>query len=105
MPRTIARRRILEIVEKDIPERVAAYRNDEEYEYFRNTVEYLVQKDLGSKPRYQPGKYGKKYDYWSCGRCGNVIKGDVSDNYCWHCGTRILWDTCRCLTGIHDSEE
>ena len=51
----------------------------------------------GSKPKFQRGKYGKRYDSYTCGHCGCTLK-DIVDNFCFKCGFRILWDNPRCLT-------
>ena len=70
-----------------------------------NRLRYVQNKDTGVKPKYHKGTYGKKYDWWSCGNCGHVIRGDVGDNYCQNCGYRILWDSPRCLTGVKESDD
>ena len=54
---------------------------------------------IGSKPIFHKGRYGKQYDYWTCGNCGSTVKHDVVENYCCNCGYKILWDNPRCLTG------
>jgi predicted RNA-binding Zn-ribbon protein involved in translation (DUF1610 family) len=51
----------------------------------------------GAKPKFHKGRYGTKYDYHTCGACGCDIT--VVYDYCPNCGTRILWDSPRCLTG------
>ena len=48
------------------------------------------------KPRFSKGKYGKKYDDWVCGNCGQWGM-TVTYNYCPNCGFRIGWDEPRCL--------
>ena len=70
-----------------------------------NRLRYIQAKDEGVKPKFHKGHYGKKYDSWTCGNCGSVIRGDVGDNYCQNCGYRILWDSPRCMTGYKDGEE
>ena len=70
-----------------------------------NRMKYIRNKDVGVKPKFHKGQYGKKYDSWTCGNCGCTIRGNVGDNYCQNCGYRILWDSTRCLTGIRDEEE
>ncbi len=52
----------------------------------------------GAKPRFKPGRYGKRYDSYTCRHCGSTLK-DIVDNFCFNCGFRILWDNPRCLTG------
>jgi uncharacterized OB-fold protein len=54
----------------------------------------------GKEPKFHKGKYGKNYDYHTCGNCGRTII--ITDNYCPKCGTRILWDNPRCLTGVNN---
>ena len=51
----------------------------------------------GEKPKFHKGKYGKKFDYHTCGHCGATV--DVIYDYCFKCGFRILWDNPRCMTG------
>lgn len=53
---------------------------------------------IGTKPKFHKGTSGKKYDYWTCGECGGIVKRGVIENYCCACGHRILWDNPRCLT-------
>ena len=86
---------------KDCPPR---YKGDDYPERIINRLRYLRDKDVGVKPKYHKGIYGKKYDTWTCGNCGALTRDSVRDNFCWNCGYRILWDSTRCLTGIHDDE-
>ena len=65
-----------------------------------NRMKYVRDKDTGVKPKFIRGVYGHKYDYWKCGHCGKEFHDRVTDNFCWNCGYRILWDSARCLTGI-----
>ena len=58
---------------------------------------YALAAYKGAKPKFHKGKYGKKHDYYTCGKCGWTLK-DIVDDFCWKCGTRILWDNPRCLT-------
>ena len=55
---------------------------------------------IGTKPKFHKGKYGNKYDYHTCGQCGASLS--VVCEYCYKCGTRILWDSPKCLTGVDD---
>lgn len=64
-----------------------------------NRFKYLLAKDVGKKPKFHPGKYGKKYDNWTCGNCGSGLVNGVVANYCGNCGYQILWDHPRTLTG------
>lgn len=70
-----------------------------------NRLRYIRAKDVGVKPKYRKGISGKKYDTWTCGNCGVTLRDGVRDNFCWNCGYRILWDSCRCLTGREDENE
>lgn len=65
-------------------------------------LKYIRDKDVGVKPKYHKGVYGKKFDSWSCGHCGTTLTHDVLNNFCHECGYRILWDNPRCLTGMKD---
>ncbi len=58
---------------------------------------YAYRMYQGEKPKFHKGKYGKKYDNYTCGNCGAGLK-DIVDDFCWSCGFRILWDNPRCLT-------
>ena len=57
----------------------------------------------GRRPKYHKGIYGKKHDYHTCGACGAVVT--VGNNYCGNCGTRVLWDDPRCLTGYKEVQD
>ena len=72
-------------------------KHDEMPERIANRLRYIRAKDEGVRPKFHPGAYGHKYDYWSCGNCG-AGGIDVNHNYCKNCGYRILWDSTRCLT-------
>lgn len=61
--------------------------------------------EIGAKPKFHKGKYGKKYDTYTCGNCGSTLKGGVSENYCCNCGYKIIWDSPRCLTKYENMEE
>ncbi len=67
--------------------------------------EKAIRAEEGAKPKFRPGKFGKKYDRHTCGNCGRGV--EVMDNYCGGCGYRILWDNPRCMTDYHteDSED
>lgn len=67
-------------------------------------VERAIRAEQGMKPKFHKGKYGIKYDHWTCGQCGQMLKHDVGENYCWNCGYRVLWDNPRCLTGYRSIE-
>ena len=51
---------------------------------------------IGAKPKFHKGKYGTKYDYYTCGNCGATL--EIIADYCFKCGYRTLWDSPRCLT-------
>lgn len=57
---------------------------------------FLAEK--GKKPKFHKGKYGSKYDSWTCGNCGSTLHNGVCNNYCSNCGYKVLWDNPRCLT-------
>ena len=40
----------------------------------------------GKKPKLHKGKYGEKYDSWTCGNCGAELVYSVCENYCHNCG-------------------
>lgn len=65
---------------------------------------YALEAYEGAKPKFHKGKYGKKYDYYTCGNCGCGLR-DIVDNFCWSCGFQILWDNPRCLTGTKEETE
>lgn len=49
------------------------------------------------KPKFHKGKYGKKYDSYSCGNCG--VTAFENEKYCFRCGYPIWWnDEYRTLT-------
>ena len=68
-------------------------------------VTKALQAEYGRKPKFHKGMYGKHHDYWTCGNCGRTTKDSVGDNYCCNCGYKILWDSCRCMTGRGASEQ
>lgn len=61
----------------------------------------------GIVPKYHKGK--SINDWYTCGQCGSMLnKGasdDVLNDFCWKCGYRIKWDSCRCLTGKRGDNE
>lgn len=48
---------------------------------------WILAKDVPLEPKFHPGKYGTKYDSYSCGRCGSGIQ--VFYRFCPNCGQRI----------------
>ena len=65
--------------------------------------EKAIRAEIGYIPKYHKGKYGAKYDYHSCGKCGASI--EVINNYWPNCGYRVLWTNPRCLTGCYTKED
>ena len=90
----------LEYAECSIPDMLGSLdpETSDYYERFVNRIRYLIRQNEGCKPKYHKGIYGSKYDYWSCGNCGDIVKNDVNSNYCDKCGFKIHWDSPRCLT-------
>lgn len=66
----------------------------------RNRFAYHIDQDAPVGLKYHKGKYGSKYDSWTCSNCGCGITHSVIQNFCWNCGHRLDWDTPRCLTGV-----
>ena len=50
---------------------------------------YERDKALPVKPRFHKGRYGKKYDTYTCGNCG--YGAHVGYNFCPCCGFAIDW--------------
>ena len=61
--------------------------------------------EIGAKPKFHKGKYGKKYDTYTCGNCGSELNRGLIENYCCNCGYKIIWDSPRCLTKYESLEE
>lgn len=51
-------------------------------------MRYEFDKDIPVKPRFNKGKYGPRYDSYSCGNCGTTIS-EAWHEYCPNCGFRI----------------
>ncbi len=51
-------------------------------------MQYEFDKDIAVKPRFNKGKYGARYDSYSCGNCGTTI-AEAWHEYCPRCGFRI----------------
>ncbi len=60
------------------------------YERALNRVRFRFDQCIPVKPKFFKGKYGKKYDSYSCGNCG---AGGVQPHwrYCPNCGYAIDW--------------
>ncbi len=61
-----------------------------EFDYMVNRFKYLANRVMPIKPKYLKGKYGKKYDSYSCGGCGFTVHYDVY-TFCPKCGREIDW--------------
>lgn len=66
-------------------------------------IEAAMRHMEGIKPKYHKGVYGHKFDHHTCGACGFGV--NVVYEYCPKCGTRILWDSCKCLTGMDEEAQ
>lgn len=62
--------------------------NKEIQERVLRRMAYEFDKDIPVPRRYNKGKYGKKYDTYSCGNCGAGVDEAVW-SYCPVCGFRI----------------
>ena len=51
-------------------------------------MRYEFNKDMPVKPKFHKGKYGKKYDYFTCGQCGFCIDVTI-DKFCPNCGYMV----------------
>ena len=51
-------------------------------------MQYEFAKDIPVKPKFHKGKYGKKYDNFTCGQCGFGLSEVVWD-FCPKCGYAI----------------
>lgn len=71
----------------------------------KNRFAYHIEQAEPVKLKYHKGKYGSKYDSWTCSNCGCEISYGVAQNYCWNCGHRLEWDSTRCLTGFRDDDK
>jgi rubrerythrin len=102
---TMGNEAVLDYLDTELPEMLGSMDEEscDQYERFANTVRYFVGLNAGAKPKYHKGMHGKKYDYWTCGKCGALIRDGVLDDYCGGCGTKILWDIVRCLTGYKEA--
>lgn len=62
-----------------------------------NRLDYHRKQAQGVKPRYYKAD-SPVHSYYTCGNCGHPMK--IQDNFCPNCGYRVMWDSCRCLTGL-----
>ena len=49
------------------------------YELSEARREKALRAEAGCKPKFHPGRYGKKFDYHTCGQCGATV--DVIYDY------------------------
>ena len=75
----------------------------ESFPRMRNRFAYHIDQAKPVKLKYHKGKYGSKYDSWTCQNCGCTITHGVIQNFCWNCGHRLAWDNPRCLTGYKEA--
>ena len=88
----------LELLEVEVADAVAQCGiNADRYERALNRIRYRFAQTERIKPRFNKGKYGKKYDNYTCGNCGHTIL-EIGYDYCPNCGYGIAWDSPRCLT-------
>ena len=55
-----------------------------------NRCRYSVARDIPLEPTFHKGKYGSKYDHYTCARCGYIIR--TEDKYCPNCGQFQTWN-------------
>ena len=82
----------LEMFEVFVPDAIAAsdYEvNADEYEYALNRFRWCASRVVPMQAKYHKGKYGKKFDSYTCGSCGHIL--DVGYKYCPNCGRAIDW--------------
>ncbi len=65
---------------------------------------YIRDKETGVKPKFHKGRYGHKYDYYTCGHCGSTFPHGA-ERFCSNCGYAVLWDIPWCLTGYKEAED
>lgn len=53
-----------------------------------NRMAYEFDKGVPIEPKFHAGKYGHKYDNYTCGRCGFGIDPVIAQ-YCQNCGQKI----------------
>ena len=51
-------------------------------------MRYEFEKDIPVKPKFHKGKYGARYDHFTCGNCGCTI-AEAWHEFCPKCGYRI----------------
>lgn len=70
---------------------VRALPESEQRNWTIRRMEYEFDKERQIKPTFRKGVYGKKYDSYACGNCG---EGSIERmfNYCPNCGFAIGWE-------------
>ena len=53
-----------------------------------NRLRYAIDRDTPLAPKLHPGKYGHKYDSYTCTRCGAVVD-NLAHKWCWNCGQAL----------------
>lgn len=51
-------------------------------------IKYRFDQCVPVTPKFNKGKYGKKYDSWRCGKCAYSLP-EAGWNYCPNCGYTI----------------
>ena len=62
-----------------------------DYDRMLNTIRYALRKTVPVEPCFRPGRYGRKYDNYTCGVCGAGVN-DIGYKYCPNCGQRLTDD-------------
>lgn len=73
--------RLLARIVKSIESEMQYVESHEQLERMTHRFEYLVNQADPITPIYHKGIYGRKYDRWTCGNCGNEISYNVIQNY------------------------
>lgn len=90
--RCVSAERALEMFEVFVPDALSTSDceiDPDEYEYALNRFRWLAQRMEPVSPRFHKGAHGKKYDSFTCGACGNIVR--VENRYCPGCGRAIDW--------------
>ena len=62
-----------------------------------NRMRYEAKKAEPQWPYFSKGKYGPKYDSFTCRNCGATLKAGTFPKYCQNCGTAVEWGPCPAL--------
>lgn len=81
----------IDYVQNALPDLLGALPPDAaaEYDSFAKRVVYTCTLNHGKPPRFRKGKYGRKYDSWTCGNCGAGILHPEIQKFCMDCGCAI----------------